>query len=339
MMQKLKQYWWVFGILLLLIIVALVVSKRRQAEPTYAFVKPEIRNIVSSYEVSGTIEADRSVDLYFPTVAKLTWVGVHEGERVKQWQAVASVDVRTLEKQLQADLNTYAKQRIDFEATKDDYNDDVLTNEIKRILEKSQYDLNNSVLAVEIRDLAIKLSTLSTPIAGVVTRVDNPIAGVTIGPTSLIQVVDPASIYFRVVVDEEDVTKLSLDQTASIELDAYDGQTLESKVGAIAFNASPSENGGTGYEVKLSLPVDNEQLNYRLGMNGTAQIKLDEKDQVLSLPIDVLISRDGASYVQVKNSKGGVEDRQIQIGLENDTYFEIVSGLESGEEVVLPSKD
>lgn len=299
---------------------------------------PVVQSVSQTLEVAGHLDAHQKARLSFPAVAKLTWLGVKEGDLVKRWQAIAKVDTQTLEKQLQIDLNTHGKVYRTFEDDLDSvdyYSQSGLTDSERRSAETAQLDLRSAVLGVELRDLAIRLSSLTTPIAGLVTRIDQPNAGATILPTDLIEIVDPQTLYFAIIVDEEDVALVKLGQAAKITLDAYPEDPIIGEVVDIGFSAKTTEGGGTGYPVKISLPVDNQTYQFKLGMNGDAHIILAAKENVLTVPVNALITRDNQTSVEVKNGQT-IETRNLEIGLEGEDVVEVISGLQSTDQVVIP---
>lgn len=235
----------------------------------------EQENVITA---SGKIQAKRVANLNFQTSGQLVWVGVKEGDQVKKWQGIASLDKRELEKRLTRYLNLYLTNRWDFEQLQDDYKDEkeryLITDAIQRILDKAQFSLNNAVIDVEITDLTLKLATISTPIEGIVTRIDTPQAGVNVSPLSAnFTVVDPSSVYFAASVDEADIGKIQIGQKAKINLDSYPEGEFEGTVERIAFVATATAGGGTAYLVEISLP-ENQNLKFRVGMNGDASILL-----------------------------------------------------------------
>lgn len=303
-------------------------------------ISPSRQNLRQTIEISGSVDADELANLSFAAASRLSWVGVKEGDEVKKWQAIASVDTRTLQKQLQQDLNDFGKERRDHDKTLKDnsfYERKDMDQELRWLFEKAQFDLDNTVLDVEIRDIAIRLSTIVSPIGGIVTQVDKPFAGMTVGPTDLFQIVNPTSVYFSGVVDEVDIAAVRPDQSASLTLDAYPNETLATSVGKVEFIPSTTRSGGTGYRVRLPLPP-NQLLKYRLGMNGTATLLIEERSNVLTIPTDSIIVRDEVSYVEVKVGDK-VEERKVETGLSTDDYTEIISGLSEADLVVVPQQD
>jgi len=196
-------------------------------------------------------------------------------------------------------------------------------------------DIRSSALAVESADVAVKLAYMSSPIEGVVTKIDQKNVGALMLPTDSIDIVNPKTIFFSAVVDEEDVTKISQLQAAVVKLDAFDEQVFESKVDRVAFTPSVSETGGTGYQIWLSLPIDNSNMQYRLGMNGEADIVLNKKSGVLAIPMDALIERDGKQFVEVMKS-GKTEKIEVTTGIADEDYVEVTSGLTAEDKVIVP---
>lgn len=227
---------------------------------------------------SGTIQAHEMANLTFPTSGLLSWVGVKEGDQVKKWQGVASLDKRELQKKLSRYLNLYLTNRWDFEQLQDDYKDEkersLITDTIQRILDKAQFSLNNAVIDVELQDLTLKLATISTPIEGIVTRVDTPNPGVNVTPvTATFTVVNPSSVFFGANVDEADIGKVKIGQEVKISLDAYSDEEFKGRVEKIAFVSTTTAGGGTAFKVEISLPT-NPDLKFKVGMNGDANIIL-----------------------------------------------------------------
>ncbi len=248
--------------------------------------QPEIVGQVESAEeeirpviLAGTVQAEDQVELRFQTSGRLAWVGVEKGDWVKKGQAIASLDREELKKRFQKEMNDYLKERWDFEQTHDNYQNEkdrfLITDEIKRILEKAQFDLNNAVLDAEISSLAVKYATLTTPIDGIVIDLDQPFSGVNITPAGAKFIIaDPGSVYFRAEADEEEVVKIKPGMKGTVLLDAYPDDQFESEVVSVDF-APLSGTRTTSYGVKLVLP-ENENLRFRMEMGGEVQFDLND---------------------------------------------------------------
>ncbi len=282
--------------------------------------------------ISGSIDAEEKVTLRFQTSGKLAWVGVKEGDRVKKNQTIASLDQRELKMNLDKYLNTYMSKRWDYEQSLDNYNykHQPVSDSVRRIIEKAQFDLNSSVIDVEIKNLAIQLANLWTPIDGIVTKVTNAYPGINIVYTSTeFEVVNPETIYFSATADQTEVTKISEGMPGTLVLDAYTDTPLSGNVKNISFNPKTGET-GTVYVVKFYFNGDNSNYKYRLGMTGDLTFVTNRKENVLYVPIKFIKNQNGKKYVQVKR-KGGIEKADVEIGLETENNVEITKGLAEGE--------
>ena len=293
--------------------------------------KGDLSSVVS---VSGQIDAQEQAQVRFQTSGRLVWVGVTEGDRVKKWQALASLDKRELEKKLEKELNDFTTQKWTFDQTHDDYQEEkdnaVITKEIERILDKAQFSLSNRVIDVELTDLALKYATIYSPIDGIVTEIDSPLSGVNITPAqATFTIVNPDSLAFYLKVNETEVVNLVEDQGVSIRLDAFPNRTFSGKVEKIGF--TPLSGQGTYYQVIVSF--EEKDLAFRVGMSGDGEILIEGKSGVLTVPESALVKR-GDDYSVFRVVDGRVQKQSVVIGLMTDRGVEIIDGLSEGETVV-----
>lgn len=339
--KKIRRYWYIF---LLLAVVGIGIWWWKRPRPVeYTEYTVTQQPLKVELTVSGSLTAEKLADLKFQAAGRLAWVGVQKGERVKKWQGIASLDKRSLKKTLEKELNDYLNERWDFEDDRDTYHvttDDLdaytLTDAARRVLEKAQFDLNNTVLDVEIQTVTNELATIVAPFDGLVAELPKPNPGVNVAITDIIAtVVDPDTIYFKAEVDELDIGKLQVGQPVELILDSFPDEPLPSTVTEIGFSPLVLSGGGTGYELKIALPVSNDSLKYKLGMSGDAEVTLAEKDDVLVLPAEAVTQKNGENLVQ-QLSEGELVEKKIRVGWETDEYVEVLSGLSKGEIVVIP---
>lgn len=333
-----KKYWKLILVLLVLVIAGLLWRSKTESTDSSTVINTEkvkradFVKIVSS---SGKTQAKNSVELKFQTSGKLRWVGVQEGDRVHAYQAIASMDSREVQKTLEKSLRDYSNERNDFEETwRVTYDGrrpvNALTDTVKRILEKNQWDLEKAVLDVELKSLAVEYSTLVTPIAGIVTHVDTPVAGINITPaTSVFEIIDPSSILFEANIDEVDVGGLQVGQQAHVNLDAYPDRTLEGTVSAIAYSAKTSTGGATVFPVKVSLSV---QDAIRVGLNGDVTIETQKSPQSLIVPFASVREDDKGKFVY-KKTGSSFQKTRVTIGIGTDDEIVILNGLDENDDV------
>lgn len=301
--------------------------------------KVEKGNLEEKLTISGVIDAKEKVVLRFQTSGRLSWVGVKEGDYVKKSQAIASLDQRDVRKRLEKELNDYKASRNDFDQSKDTYKDQIYSDAIKRIVEKSQATLNNSVLDVELQSLAIEYSHLVTPIEGIVTRVGSPFSGVNITPSQAeFEIINPHSIFFDASADQTEVGNLKEGMSGELVLDAYPDITFAGHIETISFVPKSGET-GTVYGLRFVFTDENNDFSFKLGMAGDLSLAIRNKPDALYVPEGFVKEekdqKDPAktySYVQVKKN-GKFEKKRVITGIETDTQIEILSGVGAGETV------
>jgi len=286
--------------------------------------------------LSGAIKADQDVVVRFKTSGRLAWVGVKEGDRVRKHQIIARLDTGELRRNLRKKLNLFMKGRYDFDQTKDDYKDKVISDEVKRILDKSQLTLDNDIIDVELQNLSLKYARLYTPIEGIVTKVESPYAGVNITPAQAeFEIVNPKTLYLSLSTDQTEVIGLRKGEKGRISFDAYPEKEIIGEIGYISF-APKTDETGTVYEVKVKF-LDNigEQANndYRLGMTGDFKITLREKKNVLSVPLAYIKQQGKDKIVYVLQNNKRIK-KVVEVGMEADGQAEILKGLHEGERII-----
>lgn len=323
-----KHRWITIGILIILLISVFIFRPKPPKPVPTLTVKRS--NLIQSVSVSGKVAAKNIADLSFLSGGKLTYLGVKVGDSVTQYQTIAMLDSRTTQKNIQSALIDYAKQRNTFDQTLDNNQnrkpDQALNDQMKRILQNNQNDLDKSINSLELQSLAQENSVLTSPIAGIVTRADAKNAGVNVAPTAVFEVVDPNSLVFNMDVDEADIGKITVGQQANVILDAYSSDTVKVSVTSIDFVSHTTTNGGDAFTVQTLLN-DPSALKYRIGMNGNAEIVTKEKDDIITVPLS---SVQDEKYVYVKTDNHFIK-QPVKLGLQSDTNAEVLSGLQDGD--------
>lgn len=311
-------------------------SSKNTVSKTYTLKR---ENVEETLSLSGQIEASDKAEIKYPLSGKLAWIGIKEGDMVKANQVIAQLDATDAKKNLEKVLRDYSATRNDFEQTnRVTYPNQSLAGPLndtaKRILEKNQWSLEQAVLDVELKDYALKLATITSPIAGIVTHIDNPIAGVNILATaSIINVINPDSLYFSATVDQTDVVKIASGKTGKIIFDAYPEKEVEGAISSIAFTPKENET-GTVYEVKIAFPREKDLNNYRLGMTGDVSFVTKTRSHILAVPTSAIKKENENKYV-IRLVKGKQTKTFIKAGDEIDSKTEILNGLDEGDVIQL----
>ena len=139
----------------------------------------------------------------------------------------------------------------------------------------------------------------------------------------------------KAFVDETDIGRVKIGQKALIGLDAYPDIRVNGVVEHIYYE-SHLQNNVNIYNVDV-IP-DHIPDVFRSGMSANIKIIVQEKNSALLLPISAVQSRNGKSVVLQKNSatQQPLRYSPVQIGLQDESNIEIVTGLTDSSLVLLP---
>ncbi|MBP1157390.1 MULTISPECIES: HlyD family efflux transporter periplasmic adaptor subunit [unclassified Paenibacillus] len=155
--------------------------------------------------------------------------------------------------------------------------------------------------------------------------------------TALGAVVSLSTMQLPIAVDELDLTSIKVGQKAQVKVDALSGRTFEGEVTSVS-NVGTTSNGVTTYVVVVSVQ-NTEQNDLKYAMTATAEIYIQDKKDIVIMPIEAVQTQRGKTYVSLQKADGTVEEQhEIQIGIRSETHVEIVSGLNEGEQVVMPTR-
>jgi len=135
-------------------------------------------------------------------------------------------------------------------------------------------------------------------------------------------------------VDELDIAKIKPGQRTVVTIEALPGKTFNGTVSKIS-EIGNVQSGVSTYDVTVTIPEGQE---IKSGMTADIEILIADKRDVLLVPVEAVIERNGNYFVMTGGQAGqDGEQRQVRVetGLRNENYVEITGGLEEGDEVIL----
>jgi len=331
----LKHFFTLKKIIIFVVLIALLAGGyflffNKKSEPI-EFIKVARGDIKSTVSTSGILTGKDSVDLKFSAGGgKLAYINVKEGDSVKKGQIIAGLDTQELSIALQQAQNNWLSK----DATAKRVEDDVKNNETDedyteretRIAAQTARDNAYDALKSAKRDF--QDGVLYAPIAGVVTKA-SPLAGQFVSAADLIaQIVDESEIYFDAEVDESDIGKVQIGQTAEVTLNSYPDKTFKGTVEKILPTTKTISSGATVVVAKIKL--EESDITFVHGINGQAEIITEKRDNVLFIPQEVLKDE---SVVLIKDGEG-YKEVTLETGLSSDADIEVKSGLSENQEIV-----
>ena len=132
-------------------------------------------------------------------------------------------------------------------------------------------------------------------------------------------------------VDELDILSVKEGQTATVTLDALDGQEFEGTITEVSNEAS-NGNSSAKYPVTITFEKTEDML---LGMSASATIHVNEAEDAVLIPVDALQEKGDSTFVYTKKDSDGNLSGEVEVetGISNGSQVEITSGLEEGDTV------
>ncbi|NBB79025.1 MAG: efflux RND transporter periplasmic adaptor subunit [Verrucomicrobia bacterium] len=303
----------------------------RTVVPASGEVLPLLSSIVKS-EISGRI-------IKIPVI---------EGETVERDQVLLELDRTSLETRLREAERNLEAEKLRLEKSQRNH------TRLKELYERefvgeqeyldAQTDLRLAELNLEIaqtrlEDAAEDLSktTIRAPHDGVITRMDVVEGQVISGATSvsngtdLLTIAQLNELYMEASINEVDVEKLELGQSAFIRFDAIPDFEVEGEISVIAPSAR-RDGDVRVFPVEVIFEVADNRV--RPGISATVEIPIASVEDAISVLLSAVFNHEGESIVYVQNPNGW-ERRKVTVGINDLQHVEILSGLEAGETVAL----
>lgn len=207
---------------------------------------------------------------------------------------------------------------------------------------KAEAQLEQQQATVAVAEENLRNATIVSPIDGVVLSRDREVGDAVssilnqgASATLIMTLGDLRQVYVKGKVDESDVGKIYLGESARITVDSYKDRKFSGTVTKISPLGAEKDN-VTTFEVRVS--ISNESRKLRALMTANAEIILEERKGVLTIPEGaILYAKDKTPQVEIPDPANEKGKRKIPIvtGISNGSRTEIAKGLTLGQQVIL----
>jgi HlyD family secretion protein len=355
------------------------------------------RDLVASVTASGQVRPRTKVDLSSDITGRIVRLAVKEGQMVTQGQFLLQIDPQQQEAAVQRNEAALASSRAQMAQAEANYlqarktydrtaaikksNPQLISDEnleqlrtdvdVNRALyESARHAVDQSTAAVRDARSLLGKTTIYAPMSGRVTRLNVENGETAIMGTlnkdaaTLLTIADMSILETRVKVDETDVARISVGDSAVIEIDAFPDTTFVGRVTEISNSAVKSAttqqgNADQAVDYEVTIQLVNTPPETRPDFSATAKIITDERKHVLSIPIIALTVRENEALANADTAVGlgkprpkkevGKKDvegvfvvgadnkvtfRPVKVGIAGEKHFEVLSGLKEGDHIV-----
>ena len=361
-------------IVAIVIAIAALVIYRRNANNDAQSVTVEaleMRDIRSSILATGKLSHEEEVKLSTEVIGRVSALYVKEGDVVTIGQLVAQIDDEAPRAMVEQQRASTRMQEIAIQSQKlrlsnlttqwerkkqvherkllDDDSFEAATNELELArldVQTRQASLDQARAMLEESEKNLAKTRVLSPIAGVVSSLDIKVGEMAISSTtnvpgsSLMTIGNPSSIHTEVNVDEADIANIKIGQEAEVVAIGYPDQPMKGVVKEIAITAKPPTQTSTAlsFVVKIQI-VDTNGVVLHPGMSSRAEIFTSGKEKLLGVPIAAIVLEEDRSANTKDNfvfkfDNGVARKVKVELGIADDTYQAIKSGLAAGDRLI-----
>ena len=354
-------------------------------------------DIVETVSATGKIQPEIEVKLSSEVSGEVIELPIVEGQQVKKGDLLVRVNPDIYQSSLnrsqatlqntRAGLNqaeaslkeaqaSYSRNKQLFEKgiiSKADWDKAISVFEIAQANKQSAYYGVQSAAATvnEARD-NLNRTNIYAPMSGTISKLSVELGERVVGTqqmagTEILRVANLSHMEVEVDVNENDIVKVSIQDSAIVEVDAYLKKEFKGIVTEIANSADGvlTSDQVTNFKVKVRILEESykdllegkpEHFSpFRPGMTATVDIISDKRNDIIGVPISsIVIKTDTSTVKKGKKKEKKIETdseekfecvfvkdgekaklKVIKTGIQDDTNIEIISGLEVDEEVII----
>jgi HlyD family secretion protein len=390
--------WSVAGgvILVIALIGGLTAAKSSKKAVEVRIERVQNRDLVASVTASGQVRPHTKVDLSSDITGKIVSLAVKEGQMVTKGQFLLQIDAQQAEagvqrmeallassraQMAQAQANLLQAQRsLERTAAIKKSNPTLISDEQieqlrtavdvnKALYESARHSVDQSSASLRDARSSLSKTTIYAPMSGRVTRLNVQNGETAIQGTlnkdaaTLLTIADMGVLETKVKVDETDVARIAVGDSALIQIDAFPDTTFIGRVTEISNSAvkgvTASQNADQAVDYEVTIRLLNTPSETRPDFSATAKIITDTRKNVLSIPIIALTVRENEALIKGDTAVGlgkpkpkkevGKKDvegvfvvgkdnrvtfRPVKVGIAGEKHFEVLTGLKAGDKIV-----
>jgi len=357
---------WLILIFVLAGIAALIYYKTRP-EPVSVIVKPVSQGSVAQTVAntrSGTVNACRRARLSPSVGGQIDKLPVKEGDTVKAGELLLEIWNEDLKAQLllakgelastesrakAANLTAAVAEReaarltklLDQGVASEDQTDRAVSQAkaLRADCEAAESAVKVARAKVDVVRANIDRTRLTAPFDGIVAEINGEVKefvtpspiGVATLPT--IDVIELNCFYVTAPIDEVDAGSIEVGMPAKITMDSFRGEEFEGRVRRISDYVLELERQARTVDVEVDFENLEDTARLLAGYSADVEIILETREKVLRVPTEAVL--EGNRVVVFHPETGQLETREIEAGISNWMFTEVVSGLGAGERVVI----
>nr|WP_208620315.1 efflux RND transporter periplasmic adaptor subunit [Actinobacillus porcitonsillarum] len=350
------------------------INKTEEANQVHYITEPVKRTTIDKNVLAtGSVRASQRTEVGAQVSGKIISLNVKLGQAVKKGDLIAEIDASNQSNSLstaEASLASYQAKlksaQVALEVAQSNYarlsklykSDSASLSDLetakntlasaKATVDEVKSQIQTAQISVNDAKTNLNYTQIISPMDGIIVSVP-----VSVGQTvnsnqtspTIVQVADLSKMLIKLEISEGDIAQVQEGQEIRFTTLAEPNRAYQSKIDTVdpalttlTDNNYTEESGNTEaiYYYANAL-VDNADNRLRIGMTVQGQVNIAKRENVLVVPTSTLKKKGDKTTIQVLNNNQ-VEEKDIQTGLSDSQYTEVISGINEGEQVVVTQR-
>jgi HlyD family secretion protein len=220
-------------------------------------------------------------------------------------------------------------------------------------IKAASFNIESSIANLKDAQENLRKTIISSPINGVVVKKsvekgERVVGTSQMAGTSMLTIAQMDKIRTTITINENDVLKIQLGDTADVQVDAYDTQSFKGIVASIAQMNEDKKTADaiTEYQIRINLlPSKLVTTVFKNGMSASASIRTNRAAKVLTVPISSVVfiedttqaqqgTRPAGKEIVFADSSGFAKQFIVTTGISDFTNIEVKTGLKKDQKII-----
>ena len=347
----------------------------------------EKRTIIETITANGKIQPEKEVKITPDVSGEIVELTVREGDNVEKGQLLLRIKPDVYISQRDRSLAAISQARarlsqaeaqfiqaeLSYKRNKQLYDEETISRSefeqaeasylvAKAEVDAARFSVTSAEAALKEANENLVKTSIYAPMSGTVSmllvELGERVAGTgMMAGTDMLRIADLSRMEAQVEVNENDIPRVKLGDTATIEIDAYTDYKFKGIVTEIASSAKTtgvSADQVTNFDVNIlvlpdsyeALVTSHNQNPLRPGMSATVDIRTEIREGIISVPIQSVTTRTDTTVVVRNLSDEKIRTlvfitdgeralaKDVITGIQDNSYIEIISGVAEGDRVI-----
>jgi len=347
----------------------------------------EKRTIIETITANGKIQPEKEVKITPDVSGEIVELTVREGDNVEKGQLLLRIKPDVYISQHDRSLAAISQARarlsqaeaqfiqadLSYKRNKQLYDEETISRSefeqaeasylvAKAEVDAARFSVTSAEAALKEANENLVKTSIYAPMSGTVSmllvELGERVAGTgMMAGTDMLRIADLSRMEAQVEVNENDIPRVKLGDTATIEIDAYTDYKFKGVVTEIASSAKTtgvSADQVTNFDVNIlvlpdsyeALVTSHNQNPLRPGMSATVDIRTEIREGIISVPIQSVTTRTDTTVVVRNLSDEKIRTlvfitdgeralaKDVITGIQDNSYIEIIPGVPEGDRVI-----